>query len=875
MISVLLVDDEPQLLELTKLFLEKTGDISVDPTQSADDASRKMNQRVYDAVVCDYQMPSMDGLEFLKALRNQKNDIPFVLFTGKGREDVAIEALNSGADFYLQKGGEPNAQFAELANMLRSAVSSRRAERDLARKEELFRLLAENSRDLVYRYELIPERRFEYVSPSATRIVGYTPEEHYANPELGIELVLPEDRHILMAMMRNDSDFSRPAIVRWRTKDGRIIWTEQRIVPIRDKVGRVVAIEGTAIDITKRVEAEEELRRSEAEYRMLVMTTPCLICTINPDGSIAFVNDYVHEIAGYNQRELIGRNWWEVFYPGHLRAQVDALTKEFAKGDVSGYEMTMMDKDGALKILLWNSFNSWAEDGETIALINFAGVDVTARKAAENALRESGAFNRAVLDSLDANIAVLDGSGKIIAVNKSWLVFAGQNDADLSRIGVGADYLAVCDSAAARGDAVSTQVADAIRSVMKGASSSFSLEYPCDSPDEKRWFILQVSPLPKRRGSAVVSHIDITVRKLMEEALRASEAHYRSIFETTGSAMVIIDGQSTIALINSEFERLSGYSKAEIQGKMKWTSFVEKADLKRLEEYHAARLKDPETAPRTYQFRAMDRFGSEKSLLANAAVVPGTTRTIVSLVDETERRYYEDAMQQVSKKMDLLARITRHDILNQLAVLYGYLELAEERVADKNISPLLAKARMASESIKRHLEFARDYQNMGTKRPQWVDIQAACRRAATNMELKDVKIIAEMGGVEVFSDPMLEKVFYNLIDNSIKHGEKASRLSFGFSVGSGGMRLIYEDDGVGIPEEDKEAIFDRSAGDREGRRGYGLYLAREILGITGITLTETGKHGDGARFEMLVPRGKYRTKEDLGHKMRGKKTRRR
>lgn len=872
MISVLIVDDEPQLLELTKFFLEKTGDICVDPAKSADEASRMMDEGAYDAIVCDYQMPGMDGLEFLKALRNQKNDIPFVLFTGKGREDVAIQALNSGADFYLQKGGDPNSQFAELANMLRSAVTARRAESDLARKEELFRLLAENSKDLVYRYAILPARRFEYVSPSATKIIGYTPEEHYANPALGMELVHPADRPLFEAMMRSDYDFSRPAIVRWRTKDGRTIWTEQRLVPTRDETGRVTAVEGTAIDITERVKAEEELKRSEAEYRKLVMTTPCIICSVDPDGNTTFVNDYVREIAGYDAEELLGRNWWDTFYPGHLRAQADALADEFARGDISGYEMTLMDKDGGLKTLLWNSFNSWAEDGETLVMVNVVGVDVTARKSAENALRESGAFNRAVLDSLDANIAVLDGAGKIIAVNKSWLVFAGLNDADLSRVGIGSNYLTACDRAAGEGDAISRQVCDAVRSVLKGESTSFSIEYPCDSPTKKRWFMLQVSPLPKRRGGAVVSHIDITARKTMEEALRASEAHYRSIFETTGSAMVIIDEQSTIAFVNSEFEKLSGYAKAEVQGKMKWNSFVEKDDLKRLEEYHLARMNDPKTAPRSYQFRARDRFGSEKALLANAAVVPGTKRTIVSIVDETERRYYEDAIQQVGKKMDLLARITRHDILNQLAVLYGYLELAEERSTDKNIFPLLLKARTASESIKRHLEFARDYQNMGTKRPQWVDVQAACRRAATNMELKGFKIVAQMGGVEVFSDPMLEKVFYNLIDNSIKHGMKTSRVSFRFSVGADGMRLIYEDDGVGIPDDDKEAIFDRSTGDREGRRGYGLYLAREILGITGITLSETGKQGEGARFEMLVPRGKYRTKDEAGPRKRGKKT---
>lgn len=603
MISVLLVDDEPQLLELTKFFVEKTDrDIRVATASSAKEAIAMMEAGMYDAIVCDYQMPGTDGLEFLKMLRNQKNDIPFVLFTGKGREDVAIDALNSGADFYLQKGGDPKSQFAELASMIKASVATRRAERDLARSEERFRLLAENSKDLVFRYVIRPDPHFEYVSPSAEFIVGYTPEEHYANPNLSRELVHPDDRHIVEEILGGKCTRPEPMVVRWRTKDRGVIWTEQRLTWIRDDAGEIVAIEGTCIDITDRVRAEQDLK--------------------------------------------------------------------------------------------------------------------------------------------------------------------------------------------------------------------------------------------------------------------ASEAHYRSIFETAGSAMVIIDENGTLQSVNPLFEKLSGYTKAETEGTMRWDSFMDPSDAAKLALEYKASGADPEFVPRGYSFTARDKFGSELALTAYAATIPGTGRTAVSIVDETERRRYEDAMQQVGKKMDLLARITRHDIMNQLAVLYGYLELAQERVTDPDQQALLAKARNASESIKRHLEFARDYQNMGRKRPQWIDVQAAFKRAASNIELKGAKVVGELAGIEVFSDPMLEKVFYNLIDNSLKHGERTSRVTFSYSLSPDGMRLIYRDDGVGVPPSDKTTIFERSTADREGRRGYGLYLAREILGITGITLSETGTYGEGARFELSVPRGKYRTKRE-------------
>ena len=131
MISVLYVDDEPELLEIGKLFLEKKCAIRVDTALSALDALKALEQHHYDAIISDYQMPGINGIEFLKKTRKKYGDIPFILFTGKGREEVVIEAINFGADFYIQKGGAPDSQFAELAHKVRQAVKRRRAESGL------------------------------------------------------------------------------------------------------------------------------------------------------------------------------------------------------------------------------------------------------------------------------------------------------------------------------------------------------------------------------------------------------------------------------------------------------------------------------------------------------------------------------------------------------------------------------------------------------------------------------------------------------------------------------------------------------------------------------------------------------------------------
>jgi DNA-binding response OmpR family regulator len=132
-LRILYVDDEPGLLSIGKLFLEREGVFAVNTLTSAEVALEQLNTERYDAIISDYQMPGMDGITFLKRLKASGNTTPFIIFTGKGREEVVIEALNEGADFYLQKGGEPRAQFMELANKIRYAVTRKQVEEEIGR----------------------------------------------------------------------------------------------------------------------------------------------------------------------------------------------------------------------------------------------------------------------------------------------------------------------------------------------------------------------------------------------------------------------------------------------------------------------------------------------------------------------------------------------------------------------------------------------------------------------------------------------------------------------------------------------------------------------------------------------------------------------
>ncbi|OPY32625.1 MAG: osmolarity response regulator [Methanomassiliicoccales archaeon PtaU1.Bin124] len=173
--QVLYVDDEEVLLDVGKTYLEMMGDIVVVTATSVNEAMNELEKRRFDAVICDYQMPGKNGLDLLAALRNAGNDVPFILFTGKGREEVVIDALNNGADYYIKKGGEAKSQFAELMNAVDQAIIRREAEEAVEHNLTRFRAMFENIREVLI--EVDQEHRITFISPSVREMFNYEPED--------------------------------------------------------------------------------------------------------------------------------------------------------------------------------------------------------------------------------------------------------------------------------------------------------------------------------------------------------------------------------------------------------------------------------------------------------------------------------------------------------------------------------------------------------------------------------------------------------------------------------------------------------------------------------------------------------------------------
>ena len=260
MYRILYVDDQTDLLEIGKLFLEKTDQFCVDITSDTPDVPNLLTTTHYDAIISDYEMPLMDGIALLKTIRSSGNSIPFILFTGKGREDVVIEAINSGADFYLQKGGQPKAQFAELAHKIHQAVQRHRAEKDLARKEANLEAILANTDDIIVSYD--PEMHMlEYNQACIDVYRKFFGAE--LRPGICALDLWPESARDKWIALKNRvmTGETFPFEFRLPGPDGKESFFESFYNPIREN-GNVVGFSTFTRDITKRREMEDEIRAS-------------------------------------------------------------------------------------------------------------------------------------------------------------------------------------------------------------------------------------------------------------------------------------------------------------------------------------------------------------------------------------------------------------------------------------------------------------------------------------------------------------------------------------------------------------------------------------------------------------------------------------
>ena len=607
MFSLLYVDDEKELLALGRIYLEKGGDFSVVTAESALKGLDFLASHAVDLIISDYQMPDVDGLAFLKIVREKYPDTPFILFTGRGREEVVIQAINNGVDFYLQKGGDPKSQFAELKHKINTAIERRSAVNALRESQQLL-----------------------------SDIIDFLPDATFAI----------------------------------------------------DTEGRVIAW-NKAIEEMTGVLASDMLGKGDHEYAL-------------------------------------------PFYGVRRPGLVELILK--TPEEIDEFKYTLISQEGGVLI---------AETSET-------------RPRGET----STVLAKASL--------LYDKNGNI--------------------------------------------------------------------------------------AGAIESIRDITESKKAESELLAAYEKNKGLMDSANDAIFITDIETGMLIdANNKAQQMIGRTRPEIQ-KMYITALYPE--------------KDKETSRRYFDQFAHDGSGVNEEVIVDCegreipVIVSATLLDIGGrpclmgiFHDVSEMKNARDALQFANKKLNMMAEITRHDIRNKLTVMGGYLELLRDPPPKTQYSMYLSKLKQTLLTISENIEFSQLYENLGIAPPVWQNVHDLLFATCAQTDIKNIRVQSDLSGLEIYADPLLERVFFDLVENSLLYGAGVSVIRLSSHKTPEGIVISIEDNGIGIPPQDKERIFTKGFGKNTG---LGLFLAQEILSITAITLKETGEYHRGARFEFGVPRGKFR-----------------
>lgn len=389
---------------------------------------------------------------------------------------------------------------------------------------------------------------------------------------------------------------------------------------------------------------------------------------------------------------------------------------------------------------------------------------------------------------------------------------------------------------------------------------------------------------------------DITERRRTEETLHEREAFLNNVVENIPDMIFVKDAQELrFVRFNKAGEDLLGYSRDDLLGKNDYDFFPkEEADfftvkdrevmlMRQLRDIPEEKIQTKNMGERilhTKKITLVDKEGNPQYLLGISEDITVQKRAEDEIIHKTDelraayeqltaneeelRHNYEDlaksqqALVQARKKLNLLNTVTFQDIQTAVFSLSGYLQLETENPTEEHLQQFRDKQMKIIRTITEYLKLAAQYQNVGLKPPTWQNVYQTFLYGISHLDLSRLSRTIEVRDLAIYADPLLEQVFFTLAENVVLHGKTATEIALRYQETTDGLVLIFEDNGVGIPDTLKENIFSRKY---EEKKGLGLFLVREILEITGITIKETGIYGQGARFEMKIPTGQYQLKD--------------
>jgi PAS domain S-box-containing protein len=668
-----------------------------------------------------------------------------------------------------------------------------------------------------------------------------------------------------------------------RAKNGeiKICRFSSSIVVIRNVPQMLSSVE----DITQIKYNENALSEREERYRLIMQNAQegILLNELTPHGPGYFidVNESACSIFGMAREDLLRQSLMDLDTP-QMKSRAPAIMQNLMKKGYAAFQTNYVSRDGLEKIVdISVSLFTLNQKPAMLSVVR----DITEQKAAESAMK-----------AIVTSIVGSTGKGSLERITKSistWLyadcVMIGELSEDkeniqtLSMISDG-KYVDTF-SFPLKG----TPCENTLRQGFTFYPDNVSISFPKIKDLTGRDFRGYIgSPLknsygdvigvacilssnPINPGISVQEIIDIIAvkegadieRSHIEQLLENNE---KMLAETMDMANLVsweFDIQKQVITLNDRFYALYKTT-AEREGGYKMNAddytreFVYPADISIIleESGKISHAVDPEFISE-FEHRIVRRDGEIRYISVRIRGIFDEKGNLVKThganQDITDRKIIEEAILKSNRQLNLLSSITRHDILNNITIFHGYLDLLEMESDNKpEIQDYIDKMAGNIEIIRSQIEFSRVYQDLGSHKPLWISLDEILQRLSVP---DTIHYSPRVFGISIFADPILEKVFYNLLDNSIRHGKNVTDVSIFADEENNDLTIIYENNGVGIPGEEKEAIFERGFGKNTG---YGLFLVREILSLTNISITETGTPGKGARFKILVPSGSYR-----------------
>ncbi len=855
-LHILHVDDDTTHLQVSKMILESENNFLIDQATSVDSAFKKLQTQSYDVVVSDYEMPQKNGLEFLKGLREHNRNTPFILFTGKGREEVAVKALILGADSYINKNGSPETVFCELADAIKKAVECKKKDLEIAQKNEALERVAES---IDSGLAVIGKDYRVFWANKRLRGLGVNPNKKCYQTFNNSQEVCPNCGVKKVFEQKVSFDVHEYQTLNSKGETG---WVELRVTPLKDKNGDIMAALELAVPITERKKSEEALRKSEEEYRSLFanMMDGFAYCKMIYDEAgkpVDFVylqiNDAFEKITGLKKEAVIDHKVTEAI-PGIKEANPELFEiygKVATTGKAEKFEIYFKPLSKWLAITVYSPERSY-----------FAAVfeDITTRKLAEDNLKESEAKYQTTFNaSMDA-LMLLDEKG-FFECNKATLDLFGCKSVEEFTKFHPADL-----SPPTQPDGTSSMSA-AMGHIQKAFQTGIDHFFWIHKRVNGRVFSADILLTRMTLKGKEVLHA--TVRDISELRKAEEENKFQAdLLNHVGQAIIMVDNNRTIRFWNKAAEKLYGWSEEQALGH-KVTELLGIASPEEAAET-ARRLMAGESW--STEALANNKDGSIVAVILNQTPIynqggefvgAASITTDITLQKNTEADLMYsleslsnslDKIKELNEKLRVVGGLTRHDVRNKLSVVNGYTYILKKKHSDQpDIVDGLGKIEQAVLDSAKIFDFAKMYEQLGVEELTYVDIGKAVDEAVALFSGLTLKIVNDCHGKNVLADSFLRQMFYNFIDNTRKYGEKVTIAKvYSEQEESGGLRLVYEDNGVGISAENKPKLFIEgfSTG---GSTGFGLFLIKKMTAVYGWTITEEGEPGKGVKFVIRLP----------------------